>query len=181
MLLSSNPALDIQAPEFDLPGTDGRNWTLQEVAGENGTVITFICNHCPYVVAIIERLVDDAETLKDEGIGFAAICANDPISYPQDSFQMMVAFAEHYGFGFPYLQDESQSVASAYEAACTPEFYGLSNDAVIKYHGRLDAGRMDQPSPDAPRELVEAMLMIAETGEGPQTQHASMGCSIKWK
>lgn len=181
MLLSSNPMLDEKAPYFDLPATDGKHFSYADVAGESGTVIAFICNHCPYVVAIIERFVEDARTLQDEGFGVTAICSNDAISYPQDSFENMDRFAKHYGFSFPYLHDESQNIAKAYDAVCTPDIYGISKEGVIKYRGRLDAGRMDVPPIDAPRELLDAMRSIAETGEGPETQHPSIGCSIKWK
>lgn len=169
------------APDFTLPGVDGRDWSLADVAGPKATVVAFICNHCPYVVAVIDRMVADAKTLQAEGVGFAAISANDARAYPADSFENMKRFAETHGFGFPYLYDETQSVAKAWDAVCTPDIFGVSADGIIKYHGRLDAGRMTPPPPGAPRELVEAMRLIAATGEGPEVQHATMGCSIKWK
>ena len=180
-LMHANGGLGVAAPDFALPGTDGKTYRLADVAGENGTVVAFICNHCPYVVAVIDRMVADAATLAGEGIGFAAISANDPISYPADSFPNMKRFAEAQGFGFPYLFDESQEVARAWDAVCTPDIYGLSKDGVIRYRGRLDEGRTSPPPPGAKRELVEAMRLIAATGEGPDTQRASMGCSIKWR
>lgn len=180
-LLHSSGGLGAAAPDFALPATDGRTYRLSDVAGENGTVIAFICNHCPYVVAVIDRLVADAATLAAEGIGFAAISANDPVAYPADSFPNMKRFAEAHGFGFPYLFDESQDVARAWDAVCTPDIYGLSHDGVIRYRGRLDEGRTTPPPPGAKRELVEAMRLIAATGQGPAEQHASMGCSIKWR
>ena len=175
------PQLGIQAPHFSLPGTDGRIYSDDDVTGENGTVVAFICNHCPYVKAVVGRMVADAKTLAEEGIGFVAISANDPVSHPEDSPANMKAFAERYGFPFPYLFDESQVIARAFDAACTPEFFGISRAGTIEYHGRLDQGRTDQPPPGAKRELVEAMRAIAKTGKGPAPQLPSVGCSIKWK
>ncbi len=175
------PHLGLRAPRFALPGTDGKTYGLDDVAGENGTVVAFICNHCPYVKAVVARIVADAETLAREGIGFIAISANDPVSHPEDSPANMKAFAETHGFPFPYLFDESQDIARAYDAACTPEFFGISRAGTIEYRGRLDAGRNDPPPPDARRELVEAMRAIAATGKGPAEQIPSVGCSIKWK
>jgi peroxiredoxin len=179
--LQAAPMLGQKAPAFSLPGTDGETWSLADVAGRNGTVVAFICNHCPYVKAVAPRMVADAEALAAEGIGFVAISANDPSSHPDDSFPNMKLFAEKHGFPFPYLFDESQSVARAYDAACTPEFYGVSKDGVIAYHGRLDEGRKDPPPTGARRELLDAMRMIAKTGQGPAEQFPSVGCSIKWK
>lgn len=173
--------LGIAAPDFELPATDGRNYRLADVAGEKGTVIVFICNHCPYVKAIAERMAADAAVLKAEGIGFAAICSNDAEDYPEDSFENMKLFAERHRFGFPYLHDETQAVARAYDAVCTPDFFGLAADGTIQYRGRLDAGRKDPPPAGARRDLVEAMREIARTGKGPAEQAPSMGCSIKWK
>ncbi|MEO0363016.1 MAG: thioredoxin family protein [Pseudomonadota bacterium] len=177
----SEGGLGLAAPDFRLPATDGESYALADVSGPKGTVVAFICNHCPYVVAVIDRMVADAATLKGEGIGFAAISANDPVAYPQDSFPNMKRFAEAHGFGFPYLFNESQDVARAWGAVCTPDVYGLSADGIVRYRGRLDAGRTTPPPPGAKRELVEAMRLIAETGAGPAEQHASMGCSIKWR
>ena len=150
--------------------------------GEKGLVVAFICNHCPYVQAIVERLVEDAKTLQTQGFGFVAISANDIESYPQDGPELMKAFANEHGFSFPYLFDEAQEVAKAYDAVCTPDIYGISKDGIIEYRGRLDDGRgLNAPSENAPRELVEAMRMIGETGKGPEQQFPTMGCSIKWK
>lgn len=170
-----------KAPEFTLPATDGRTVSLADVMGRNGAVVAFICNHCPYVVAAARRMVDDARTLMDEGVGFAAICANDAERYPADSFDRMKEFASQYGFSFPYLRDETQEVATAYGAQVTPEFFGIDADGVIRYRGRLDAGQTSPPPEGAPRELVEAMRAVAEQGEAPHTQHKAVGCSIKWK
>lgn len=176
-----NPELHIKAPDFSLPATDGRTCSLSDIMGPNGAVVVFICNHCPYVKAITDRLVADAETLKAEGIGFAAICSNDATTHPADSFENMKTFAAERGFTFPYLHDESQAVARAYDAVCTPDFYGLNAAGEIEYRGRLDEGRTEPPPADARRELVEAMREIARTGKGPAEQNMSMGCSIKWK
>jgi peroxiredoxin len=179
--LQPAPRLGLEAPNFRLPGTDGKTYSLKDVSGRNGVVVAFICNHCPYVKAVVERMVADAKTLMAEGIGFVAISANDPASYPEDSPANMKLFAIKHGFPFPYLFDESQEVGRAYDAVCTPEFYGINKDGLIAYHGRLDEGRKDPPPPGAKRELVDAMLMIARTGRGPDQQFASVGCSIKWK
>ena len=179
--LGTAPKLGIEAPPFSLPATDGRTYSLADVAGVNGTVVAVICNHCPYVKAVVVRMVADALTLAVEGIGFVAINANDTVSHPEDSPANMKLFAERNGFPFPYLFDESQAIARAYEAACTPEFFGISRAGTIEYRGRLDQGRTDQPPPDARRELVEAMRTIAKTGKGPAEQIPSIGCSIKWK
>jgi peroxiredoxin len=173
--------LDIPAVDFRLPATDGKTYSLADVAGKNGTVIVFICNHCPYVVAVIDRLVTDARALLAEGIGFAAICANDAAAYPDDSFANMKRFAEKHQFPFPYLHDESQKVARAYDAVCTPDFFGYDRDRKIKYRGRLDEGRTNPPPAGARRELLEAMREIAKTGKAPADQVPSIGCSIKWK
>jgi peroxiredoxin len=171
--MATGPAevpLGAPAPEFALPATDGRTYALKDIAGENGTVIVFICNHCPYVKAVIGRLVADARILMREGVGFAAICSNDAASYPEDSFANMREFATRRDFPFPYLHDQSQEVARAYDAVCTPDYFGYDRDLKLKYRGRLDEGRTTPPPPGARRELLEAMRAIAATG-----------CSIKWK
>lgn len=173
--------LGADAPDFTLPATDGRTLSLSDVAGPRGTVVAFICNHCPYVVSAARRIRDTADTLMADGFGFAAICANDATRYPADSFPRMAEFAEAHGFTFPYLHDETQAVARAYGAEVTPDFFGLSGDGIIRYRGRMDAGTTSAPPQGAPRELVDAMETIALTGEGPQTQHPPAGCSIKWR
>ncbi len=173
-------ALGTPAPEFKLPGVDGRQWTLRDVAGKRGTVVMFICNHCPYVQAIVSRIVRDMRDLAALGVSSIAISANDPAAYPEDSFAHMATFARKHGFTFPYVYDETQQVARAYGAVCTPEFCGFDADLRLQYHGRLDAsGR--EPAADARRELYEAMKQIASTGVGPAEQFPSMGCSIKWR
>ena len=173
-------ALGARAPDFRLPATDGRSYALKDVAGENGAVIVFICNHCPYVKAVIGRLTADARALMAEGVGFAAISSNDAASYPEDSFPKMRAFALAHDFPFPYLHDETQEVARAYGAVCTPDFFGFDRDLKLKYRGRLDEGRTTPPPPNARRELLEAMRAIA-AGDAPANQVPSIGCSIKWK
>ena len=170
-----------KAVDFALPATDGKNYTLADIAGSNGTLIAFICNHCPYVTSVIDRLVATMADIQALGIGVAAISANDANDYPQDSFPNMKLFAETHGFTVPYLYDEPQTTARAYGAACTPDFFGFNKDLELQYRGRLDAhGRAPAPAA-AKRELYDAMKHIAETGQGPQDQVPSMGCSIKWK
>ena len=168
------------APDFALPGTDGQTHALEQIRGPKGTLIMFICNHCPYVTGAIERIVSDARAIRELGIGIAAICSNDATSYPQDSFANMVRFAQENDFHFPYLHDESQDVARAYDAVCTPDFFGFDAGLGLQYRGRLDEGGM-RTIPGARRDLVEAMRLIADTGHGPSDQTPSMGCSIKWK
>ena len=170
-----------KAPDFSLPGVDGRNHALADIAGPNGMLLMFICNHCPYVVSMTERLVPDMAIISELGIGVAAICANDADNYPQDSFENMKLFAQNNHFNFPYLHDEDQSVARLYDAVCTPDFFGFNAAGELQYRGRLDEGRTNQPPAGCRRDLVEAMTLIAETGAGPKTQISSMGCSIKWK
>ncbi len=179
--LANAPELGISAPDFRLPATDGKLYALSDVQGEKGTVVVFICNHCPYVKAITGRMVKTADKLREEGIGFVAICSNDSTSHPADSFENMQKFAAERGFTFPYLHDEDQSVARAYDAVCTPDFFGLDRDGDILYRGRLDEGRTDPPPSNARPELLEAMLMIARTGKAPEEQVPSVGCGIKWK
>ncbi len=168
------------APRFQLPATNGNTYALQDIAGSKGTVIVFICNHCPYVKAVIDRLVKDAKVLMAEGIGFVAICSNDAENYPEDSFDNMRHFAETHDFPFPYLHDEDQSVAQAYDAVCTPDFFGYDAQQRLRYRGRLDEGRMIPPPQNARRELIEAMRAVAQ-GKAPGDQMPSVGCSIKWK
>lgn len=169
------------APDFSLPGTDGKTYRLADVAGPNGLLVMFICNHCPYVKAILDRLVRDVRDLKALGIGCVAISSNDATTYPEDSFDNMARVAVAERFPFPYLHDASQDVARAYGAVCTPDFFGYDKQLRLQYRGRLDASRKDPAPRDARRELYEAMRQVAETGKGPAEQRASVGCSIKWK
>ncbi|WP_295047602.1 thioredoxin family protein [uncultured Paracoccus sp.] len=179
----SPPVCDFGAPwhEFELPGTDGQTYRLTDVAGPRGTLVMFICNHCPYVQSIIDRIVRDAREMQDAGIGVVAISANDVADYPQDGPDQMKAEAARHGFTFPYLYDETQRTARAYGAECTPDFFGYNADGELQYRGRFDASARTAGPAEARRELLEAMLQIAETGRGPETQFASIGCSIKWK
>jgi peroxiredoxin len=170
-----------KAHDFELPGVDGKSHKLSELAGEQGTLVMFICNHCPYVKSVIDRIVRDAKQLQTLGINTIAICSNNAATHPDDSFDNMKIFAEQNGFTFPYLQDESQEIARSYDAACTPDFFGFNADLELQYRGRLDESRRDAARPDVRRDLFEAMKLIAETGQGPREQIASMGCSIKWK
>ena len=169
-----------KARDFSLRGVDGKTWSLAGVRGDKGTLIVFICNHCPYVKATISRIVAEAKSLKEIGIGTIAIMPNDPADYPADSFDNMQAFATKHGFTFPYVIDETQEVARAYNAQCTPDFFGFNARDELQYRGRLDASRTSLV-PGARRELYEAMQQVAETGRGPAEQMPSMGCSIKWR
>jgi peroxiredoxin len=178
---ADSTVLGTAAPDFRLPATDGKICALEDIVGTKGTVIVFICNHCPYVKAVIDRLVKDAEVLMAEGIGFAAICSNDGKSHPEDSFDNMKRFARAHDFPFPYLHDEDQSVAHAYGAVCTPDFFGYDANRRLRYRGRLDEGRTTPPPANARRELVEAMRAVAHGAEAPADQIPSVGCSIKWK
>lgn len=177
------PVCDFGLPaiDFSLPGTDGKIWTLDECKGENGLLVMFICNHCPYVQAILDRLVRDTNELKQLGINSVAIMANDVDDYPEDSFDNMKRVAQEQAFSFPYLYDETQQVAQAYGAVCTPDFFGYNKDLQLQYRGRLDASRKEAAEPDVRRDLFEAMKQVAETDHGPENQIPSMGCSIKWR
>lgn len=168
------------APHFELPATDGKDYHFEDVKGPKGTLIVFICNHCPYVKAISSRLAETAEALQADGIGVAAICSNDATTHPADSFENMKTFADAHGFTFPYLHDESQEVAESYGAVCTPDFFGYNADDELQYRGRLDESKTSLVE-GAKNELLDAMRQIAATGEGPEDQTPSMGCSIKWK
>lgn len=181
-MASAPPVCDFgwKAVDFRLPATDGRTYSLADIRRPKGTLLAFICNHCPYVKAVIGRLVRDAKDLNAAGIGVAAVCANDADNYPEDSFDNMKDFAVKHGFSFPYLHDESQEVARAYDAVCTPDFFGFNAQDELQYRGRLDESRT-QLVPNARRDLYDAMMEVARTGQGPRDQIASMGCSIKWK
>jgi peroxiredoxin len=170
-----------KAPSFTLPGTDGKTYGLEELRGPNGTLVMFICNHCPYVKAVIDRIVRDVKQLRPLGMSAVAISSNDTVHYPEDSFENMKRFAEAHHFGFPYLFDESQDVTRAYGAACTPDFFGFNGKLELQYRGRLDASRKEAAPSGVRRDLFEAMKEIASTGRGPSKQIPSIGCSIKWK
>ncbi|HEX7107841.1 MAG TPA: thioredoxin family protein [Aestuariivirga sp.] len=169
-----------KAPDFSLPGVDGKVHALESLRGPKGTLIAFICNHCPYVKTIAGRLVRDAAELQGLGVATIAICANDAMTHPEDSFDKMKDFARQHGFTFPYLHDATQEVARGYDAVCTPDFFGFNGKLELQYRGRLDESKTALV-PNARRDLFEAMKLVAETGEGPREQISSMGCSIKWK
>lgn len=173
--------LGIPAIDFDLPGVDGERWSLKRCRGEHGLLVMFICNHCPYVKAVRERIARDARELLAHGVNSVAIMSNDPADYPEDSFENMRRVAKQYNFPFPYLLDATQEIAQAYGAVCTPDFFGYNVDLQLQYRGRLDASRQEAAPADARRELFEAMVRVAETGRGPAEQIPSIGCSIKWR
>ena len=183
MVALNPPVCDFGLPavDFDLPGTDGRRHTLADCRGPNGLLVMFICNHCPFVKAVSDRIVRDCRELAALGVGSVAIMSNDAAAYPEDSFDKMVQLARQLDFPFPYLHDETQAVARAYGAVCTPDFFGYNTQLELQYRGRLDASGRNPAPPDAPRELLAAMRQIAETGRGPREQSASIGCSIKWR
>ena len=182
MVSLQTPVCDfgVPAPDFDLPGVDGRRWSRDACMGEKGLLVMFICNHCPYVKAVLDRIVRDTADLQALGVNSVAIMSNDPSDYPEDSFANMQRVAERNRFSFPYLWDESQAVAKAYGAVCTPDFFGYNAAGALQYRGRLDASRKDAAPTDARRDLFEAMRQVASTGKGPEEQIPSMGCSIKW-
>ena len=181
-MLLDTPICDFgwKAPGFALKDSDGKEYAFDEVMGEKGLLVAFICNHCPYVKAIIDRFVEDAEALKGEGVGVVAIMPNDYARYEADSPSAMKEFAKAHGFGFPYLIDETQEVARAYDAICTPDFFGFNAAGELQYRGRIDDAKMEDASSRTP-ELLEAMRLVAKTSQGPKEQIASMGCSIKWR
>ncbi len=166
--------------DFALLGIDGKTYSLADIRGPKGTLVVFICNHCPYVKASIDRIVAEATVLRQIGIGTIAIMPNDTEAYPEDSFSNMKEFAARHGFIFPYVIDATQEVAQDYAAQCTPDFFGFNAQDELQYRGRLDASRMT-PVANARRDLFAAMKQIAETGHGPKEQIPSIGCSIKWK
>ena len=170
-----------KAPDFFLPSTEGAKITLGNAKGPNGLLLMFICNHCPYVLAVLDRIIRDADDLKALGIGVVAISSNDVTSHPKDSFENMAKMANEHLFSFPYLYDEKQETALAYGASCTPDFFGFNGQLELQYRGRLDASTNKAGSVDLRRDLFEAMKQVAKTGQGPKKQIASMGCSIKWK
>jgi peroxiredoxin len=183
MVSLQTPVCDFDRPaeNFVLPGVDGRTWSLAECRGEKGLLVMFICNHCPYVKSVRERIVRDTRELRALGISSVAIMSNDPEEYPEDSFENMQRVAQEFDFPFPYLLDETQEVAKAYGAVCTPDFFGYNADLGLQYRGRLDESRKEAAAPDVRRDLFQAMQQVALTGKGPEEQIPSMGCSIKWR
>ena len=182
MVRTETPVCEFDQPavDFSLPGVDGKTWTLANSRGEKGLLVIFICNHCPYVKAVMERIIRDATELKPLGINTIAIMSNDPTDYPEDSFDNMRKVAQALRFPFPYVVDATQEVAHAYGAVCTPDFFGYNARLQLQYRGRLDESRKE-PAPHARRDLFEAMKQVALTSQGPRVQIPSMGCSIKWK
>lgn len=180
-MLLDTPICDFgwSAPEFTLKDPDGNSFAMSDHLGEKGLLIIFLCNHCPYVQAIAERIADDTNWLMQNGIGVLAVMSNDYRHLKVDSPPNMKKFAQHAGWKFPYLVDEDQSVGKAYNAVCTPDFFGFNKSGELQYRGRLDDARMGNP-PGRRKELVKAMLQIGETGQGPRQQVPSIGCSIKW-
>jgi peroxiredoxin len=178
--MTSPVTLGWPAAQFDLPGIDGRRYTLDTARGPRGLLVMFLANHCPYVRAIAAKIVRDTDALATLGIASIAIMSNDATTWPEDSFDNMKLFAAEYGFNFPYVIDESQDVARDYDAVCTPEFFGFDADLTLAYRGRLDAsGR--SPDATARRELFDAMAQVARTGRAPVDQTPAIGCSIKWR
>ena len=170
-----------KAHDFKLKSTENKILSLDDIKGENGTLIMFICNHCPYVKAITEDIVKDCNELKKIGINSVAICANDPVNYPEDSFENMIKFSEQNQFSFPYLIDETQEIAKTYDAVCTPDFFGYNKDLELQYRGRMRELKNLVPVRSGESDLLKAMKQIAKTGKGPENQIPSAGCSIKWK
>jgi len=183
MVLKETPVCNFgeKAIDFKLPGIDGKALSLADCAGKNGTLVMFICNHCPYVKAIQSRLVEDALKLKEIGINIVAIMSNDPTDYPEDSFENMQKIANEFNYPFPYLFDETQEIAKAYGAICTPDFFGYNKSLELQYRGRLDDSGMKPATEGSKRDLLEAMTQVANSGQGPKEQIPSIGCSIKWK
>lgn len=183
MALTETPVCEfgLKAPDFDLKGVDLQQYRLADCLKKNGLLVMFICNHCPYVKAILERLVETAKALEKLEIGCVAICSNDPTDYPEDSFENMQRIANENQFPFPYLVDTTQTVAKSYGAVCTPDFFGYNSNLELQYRGRLDESGKKPAAKDAKPELLEAMKLIASTGKGPKDQIPSQGCSIKWR
>lgn len=183
MVALNPPVCDFgwKAVDFDLPATDGQRYSLDKLRGPNGLLVMFICNHCPYVKAVIDRTIRDCRELQSLGVGSVAIMSNDPAVYAEDDFDNMKRWAEELHFPFPYLYDQTQAVAKAYGAVCTPDFFGFNGKLELQYRGRLDASGRDPAPTGARRELFEAMTAIAQSGAGPREQTPPIGCSIKWR
>ncbi len=182
MVSTETPICDFNKPaiNFELKGVDGQLHSLESCRGEKGLLVMFICNHCPYVKSIIDRIIRDTKALKALGLNTVAIMSNDPSEYEADSFKNMQKIAQEMDFSFPYLIDETQEIAKAYGAVCTPDFFGYNANLELQYRGRLDASRKESAPADVKRDLFDAMNQVALTGQGPEAQIPSMGCSIKW-
>ena len=182
MSLTKTPICDFgkKADNFELKSTDNKIISLNDVKGENGTLIMFICNHCPYVKAVIDNIAEDCKNLESYGIKSVAVCSNDVKNYPEDSFENMIKFSKNHNFNFPYLFDETQEIAKKYGAVCTPDFFGYNKDLELQYRGRMRELKDLKPITTGDSDLFKAMKKIAETGNGPKNQIPSMGCNIKW-
>jgi len=182
MVLTKTPICNFgeKANTFKLKGTDGKIHKLEDHLGKNGLLVMFICNHCPYVKAVIENIVDDCKNLEKEGLKSIAIMSNDTKDYPEDSFENMISFAKKYGFMFPYLIDETQEVAKKYGAVCTPDFFGYNNKLELQYRGRIKELKDLKPVGNSESDLLKAMRLVIKTEKGPKEQIPSMGCNIKW-
>ena len=182
MTLTKTPICDFgkKADFFELKSTENKLINLNDIKGKNGTLIMFICNHCPYVKAVIDDIVNDCKNLEKEEIKSVAIMSNDQKNYPEDSFENMVSFSKKYKFNFPYLVDETQKVAKTYDAVCTPDFFGYNTNLELQYRGRIRELKDLKPVKNNDSDLINAMRLIAKTGKGPENQVPSMGCSIKW-
>ncbi len=182
MALTKTPICDFgkKAEDFKLKSTDNKIISLNDIKGEKGTLIMFICNHCPYVKAIINDLVDDCKNLEKFGISSVAICSNDVKNYPEDSFENMITFSKENNFSFPYLHDETQEIAKTYDAVCTPDFFAYNSDLELQYRGRIKQLKDLKPINEGESELFKALILISKTGQGPKDQYPSMGCNIKW-
>jgi len=182
MTLTKTPICDFgkKADFFELKSIENKLINLNDIKGKNGTLIMFICNHCPYVKAVIDDIVDDCKNLEKEEIKSVAIMSNDQKNYPEDSFEKMISFSKKYKFNFPYLVDETQKVAKTYDAVCTPDFFGYNANLELQYRGRIRELKDLKPVKNNDSDLIKAMRLIAKTGKGPENQIPSMGCSIKW-
>ena len=182
MSLTKTPICDFgkKADNFELKSIDNKMISLNDAKGENGTLIMFICNHCPYVLAVIKNVVEDCKELENDGIKSIAIMSNDPKRYEEDSFDNMIKFSKNNDFNFPYVIDETQEIAKTYGAVCTPDFFGYNKDLELQYRGRIRELKNLKPIENGESELKNAMKMIAKSNNGPKEQFPSMGCSIKW-
>jgi len=182
MTLTKTPICDFgkKADFFELKSIENKLINLNDIKGKNGTLIMFICNHCPYVKAVIDDIVDDCKNLEKEEIKSVAIMSNDQKNYPEDSFENMISFSKKYKFNFPYLVDETQKIAKTYDAVCTPDFFGYNANLELQYRGRIRELKDLKPVKSGESDLLKAMKLIAKTGKGPENQIPSMGCNIKW-
>ena len=182
MVLTKTPICNFgeKAHSFKLKGTDDKIHNLEDHLGKNGLLIMFICNHCPYVKAVIKDIVNDCKLMEKEGLKSIAIMSNDTKNYPEDSFENMITFSKKHGFTFPYLIDENQEVAKKYGAVCTPDFFGYNNKLELQYRGRIRELKDLKSVRNSESDLLKAMRLVIKNGKGPKEQIPSMGCNIKW-